>query len=87
LHIREWVFLGAGSLMAVISFMWDYWNYATTDKIYEIADTVTGDKNIFNDMLHYVPDEFNWPLFLVGEAIILLGIVLFIIRMKKPAFH
>jgi hypothetical protein len=77
LHWKEWSLFIAGSIITIYSFILDYLNYIK-------ANPASGANNeILSDMLHYVPATFNWPVFLTGEAVILSGIVLFILRMKK----
>lgn len=77
LHWKEWSLLIAGSIVTIYSFILDYLNY-----INEHPSSGT-DEGMLSDMLHYIPATFNWPIFLIGEAIILSGIVLFMLRMKK----
>lgn len=73
----EWFILCLGSLIVILSFVWDYFRYVRQQTDLGITSQVLG------DMQHYIPKEFNWLLFLVGEAVILYGIVIFVIR-KKP---
>ena len=68
---REWTLLISGSIIVVLTFMWDYL------------------KIIFNDasryqelILQYIPTTFNWPLFIIGELILLYAIWSFYKRHK-----
>lgn len=82
---REWIFLITGSLVIVVSFMWDFVKYifnggAASDVLALCSKhpEYSGEK-----IQQYVPQEFNWFLFSLGEILILLAIVLFIIRAKR----
>ena len=83
LKVNEWGLLSVGSFLVILSFIWDYWKYVRDQKLYEMANTFSGSQNMFNELKEYVPVEFNWPLFLAGEFILLFGIILFMHRIKK----
>jgi uncharacterized membrane protein len=66
---RNWFFILMGCLVIVISWMWDYVAYSgrisdAPDKAMEVLAT-------------YVPQQFNWWLFGIGEMLILLGLYLY----------
>jgi hypothetical protein len=64
---KEFMFLGIGSLLCLVSFMLDYILFSngnTTDK-------------------QFVPDRFNWIIFGIGAFLILIGILLFLFNNKK----
>lgn len=78
---REKLLLGLGCTTIVISFMWDYFSYInnSTKKIW----TLSSKESLFNDMVHYVPESYNWWLFGLGEAIIIYGIATYIKNVKN----
>jgi hypothetical protein len=66
---RNWFLILGGSLVIVISWMWDYVAYSgrisdSPDKAMEVLST-------------YVPTHFNWWLFGIGEMLIVIGLVLY----------
>jgi len=83
LKVKEWGLFSLGSLVVILSFIWDYWRYIREVKLSEIANPISGQHNLFSEIKDYVPVDFNWPLFLTGEAILLYGIILFIHRIKN----
>ncbi len=83
LKVNEWGLLSVGSFLVVLSFIWDYWKYVRDLKLAEVANTFSGSQAMFNELKEYVPDAFNWPLFLTGEFILLYGIIIFFQRIKK----
>lgn len=85
IRFTEWTALIFGSLVAIVSFIWDYVMYVykgnPTDRIW----TLSSKEQLFSEIANYVPQHFNWGMFLAGEALLLLGTGLFIYRMKlKP---
>jgi len=83
LKVKEWGLFSAGSFVIILSFIWDYWRYIRNLKISEIANPLSRNINLFSELKDYIPVEFNWPLFLAGECILLYGILLFILRIKE----
>lgn len=66
---RNWTLILVGCLIIVIAWMWDYVKYSgrisdSPDKAMEVLAT-------------YVPQQFNWWLFGLGEMLILLGLILY----------
>jgi len=64
-----------GSLIIVTSWMWDYISYSGS-----IADSPNKALTIFST---YIPTQFNWWMFGVGEVLVVTGIILYWIRRKK----
>jgi hypothetical protein len=76
----EWFLLINGSIIMVIAFMWDYNAYLL--KYYAFNEIF---RNLYNPQLlkiasDYVPLYFNWWFWGIGEVIILIAIISFIIR-------
>lgn len=70
----EWVLILLGTLLIVITFMWDFTRFIISGdiplKLFNLVETADFDQII----VQYVPIYFNWPLFVIGEAIILYSI-------------
>jgi hypothetical protein len=79
LNLKEWMLFITGSLVVIVSFIWDYLRYVSRNNIID----ETNQQTMLDEIKNYVPVEFNWSLFITGELIILLGIIMFIIRLKK----
>jgi len=86
IKFTEWVLLILGSLIAVVSFVWDYIQYVykgnPTDKVW----TLSSKENMFQEIQNYIPQYFNWGMFISGEALILMAITLLIYRMNKHPY-
>ncbi len=85
LKVKEWILFISGSLIIILSFIWDYLNYTHELQIGQITNTLSGRNNMFSDIKNYVPLDFNCGLFLTGEVVLVYGIIIFIMRMKKKS--
>ena len=78
----EWVGLIGGSLIFILACAWDYCRFVVEN--YGWGQLWTLDKEaVFAMTKHYTPEYFNWPLFFLAEAIILLVIGTFAWRYLK----
>lgn len=73
---REWFLLIAGSIIILLTFIWDY-----------SAITIKAGFPSYLELMRLIgqhtPIDYNWPLFIVGEALLLYAIWLFYKRTKK----
>jgi hypothetical protein len=83
INFIEWILLIFGSITAIISFMWDYIMYLQKDASTDVVWTLTSKTNLFEEVKQYVPTEFNWWLFGIGQGTILLAIFLMYNRYRK----
>lgn len=79
----EWILLIFGSIIAVVSFMWDYIMYLTKDDTSTIVWTLKSESNLFDEVKNYIPETFNWGLFSLGQSVIFVAIILIYLRLKK----
>lgn len=70
-----------GCVIIIGSFIWDYVQSHQLSQIW----TVSSKEALLKDMTSYIPHSYNWWIFWAGEAIIIYGIVLFIIRVKRTS--
>lgn len=76
----EWILPATGSVVLILSFTWDY--YANVLPVIRNND-LDRMSSISQWIYRYVPEQFNWLLYIAGEAMILAGIVIFFIRNRK----
>ncbi len=83
LGLKSSLLLFLGCIIIVGSFLWDYvhtiFNTHTSAQIW----TFTSKKSLLTDMVHYVPESYNWWIFGLGESCIIYGIVHYTIQAKK----
>jgi len=77
LNWKERTLLITGSLVVILSFVWDYLSYISSN--HDAAWTLSDQRPMFDEIGHYIPQKFNWYIFLTGE-LILLAAILFLIK-------
>lgn len=82
ISIREWFLLSVGSFLVVSSFMWDYVVYILNNGDTSIWTPMSGG-GLFSEVSHYIPQSFNWVLFIAGELFLLWGIFLIMHRHRQ----
>lgn len=78
----SWTLLIFGSLVLILAFIWDYSSYMLTYFAFSELFSPTKSGVILETMYDYNPRSFNWFLFVLGEVIIISGIVIGV-RKKK----
>jgi len=78
----NWLLLIAGSCTIIISFMWDYITYLSSNKTSTQCWTLSSNTNMFDEVKNYIPQHFNWYLFGFGEMLILAVILLIFKKVK-----
>jgi len=79
----EWLLLVMGSIVVIVSFTIDYAHYVLSHfNFTELWAIVRSDK-LYLLSLQYLPDQFNWWIFILGEMIILAGIAVYFKRNYK----
>ncbi|MGQ0827584.1 MAG: hypothetical protein ACT4ON_04220 [Bacteroidota bacterium] len=78
----EWMLLIFGSIICILSFMWDYIMYLSLNGTDKAVWTLSSNNNMFEEVSNYIPRHFNWWLFGMGEGMILIAIWLLIKRPK-----
>jgi hypothetical protein len=69
---REWALITTGSLVTIVSWMWDYIKYSG-----RVADV---SQSALETLSSYIPESFNWWFFGLGETLLLIAIFLYSIR-------
>ena len=79
----EWIMFIIGAHILILAFIWDYSKYILSryspGEIWRMPDV----RPLYELGLQYIPHSFNWLLFWIGEIIILTGIIILYIRIKK----
>ncbi len=75
--VREKLLLWAGSIIAIISFTEDYWRH----KGDILMNNLRSGGPLLQDLADYVPTSFNWIVFAIGVAAIVLCLVLYVQRL------
>ncbi len=78
----EWVILTSGSVILILAWTWDYSGYILEHYNFTEIWTIPRD-DLYKLATQYIPRKFNWGLYWIGEGIILTGIVLLFLRLRK----
>ncbi len=79
----EWLLFIFGSIASIVSFMRDYIIYISKYGNDKGVWTLSSNKNMFDEVKNYIPQHFSWWLFLTGETIVLIAILMIYQRLKK----
>ena len=79
----EWLLLIAGSVVLLITYMQDYSRYmlkrnSISDLFFSIPD-----QNMLDHATQYIPRHFNWMLFIIGQGLITIPVLLYFMRLKR----
>jgi len=85
IHINfiDWMILIFGSITVIFSFMWDYILYLSVNRTHNAVWSLSSKNKMFEEVSNYIPRYFNWNLFISGEALLLIAILLIVRRWRK----
>jgi hypothetical protein len=80
IKIAEWGFIIGGAVIIFIAFIWDHTRIIIKEGFLGEYFNLLDNPRFIQVMAQYKPEYFIWPLFILGEMIILSGISLITIR-------
>ncbi len=66
----EAALLLSGTALALLAFMWDAIGYLFR------GDVHWNEPNMLGELPHFIPEQFQWPIFLIGFLLMSLGVLL-----------
>lgn len=81
IHWLEWIGFVLGSLIVILSWVWDYMQFVSRQFPDELPWTLSLKRNLFSGAEEYVPVEFNWWVFGIGFFLICLSLGQYYFRM------
>jgi hypothetical protein len=77
-HIKpvEWAMILSGAFLILITYLWDYSVLMVQSGVLSENGGDAAHEKLLQAMSLYVPQGYNWPLFIAGELIIVMGFVL-----------
>jgi hypothetical protein len=79
----HWLLLISGSLVCILSFLWDYLRFCTGGDYTPVLSS----RALFSEIQSYVPASFNSPLFFTGFAAMCYAVLLHLIITPEPTYH
>jgi len=70
LNLNQWLLLILGSLIVIISWVLDYWNFSS-NQFSNGAWILSSEQELFGSSDQYIPGSFNWYIFLIGILLLL----------------
>jgi len=83
LKYYEWLLLLGGALLVFASFIWNYTRLMLANGFLDQLSTLGGNAAVRQVVEQYQPQHFQWGLFMVGFAIILVSMGLLARRLRK----
>lgn len=85
----EWLIIISGAIIIFISFIWDYTNLLVKGGYLNELSSLITNEDFINDLTSYIPKYFRWGIFLIGEAVIIVALLMIHRRIanirKKPS--
>lgn len=82
LNLLELLFFILGSLVVIASWVLDFWNFCT-EKVTNGIWTISSKHGLFDSTNQYIPNSFNWYIFILGILLIALTILTYYLRNYK----
>ena len=81
--MQEWVMLIAGSLIVILAYIKDYVNFLRPRYSWAEIFFPSDSTGLIESATHYVPQQFSWWIFWIGELLISASILLWLLRIRK----
>ena len=73
---HEWVLIISGAVIIFISFISDYIQLLAKGDYLNKLPSLTTNQDFINDLTSYMPEDFRWGIFLLGEVLIISALLL-----------
>lgn len=83
----NWFLLILGSLIAIVSFTIDYTRFILSHFTLKEFLTMSDKQRFYDISLKYIPNKFDWWIFLTGFTIIITAVSLFVKRQYKNSIE
>jgi hypothetical protein len=79
----EWIILISGAGVLLITYLQDYSRYMLERYSFSELFLSIPDQNMMDYATQYIPKEFNWILFIIGQVLISLPVLWYFLRLNK----
>lgn len=83
INAKEFGLFLLGSIFLIMAFIWDYSRFILNNYTFSEIWSMPDNKPLYDLSIQYVPQSFNWFLFIIGEAILFSGVILLYYRINK----
>jgi len=81
--ISDWILIFGGALVILYTYLIDYTRLLIESGAFAAKSSPQAEKLLINIITNYIPESYRWPLFIVGEVLILAAAVNILIRSRK----
>ncbi len=82
INLLDWVLLFLGAFIIFSTFIWDYTKIIIQGGFISRLSAAGTDPDFKKEVSQYIPTFYKWPLFVIGEILILYFLVIFCKRTK-----
>ena len=83
--ISDWILIFGGALVILYTYLIDYTRLLIESGAFAAKSSPEAEELLINMITDYIPESYRWPLFIVGEVLILAAAVNILIRSRKYA--
>lgn len=83
-HISAWLVMTVGALFIFISFIWDYSSMVFKKGLITDLNGMRESQAFMEAVSNHVPATFIWPVYLIGEILLIASAVLFYRTANAP---
>lgn len=81
--ISDWILIFGGALTILYTYLVDYTRLLIESGALAAKSSPEAEERLINMITNYIPESYRWPLFIVGEVLILAAAVNILIRSRK----
>lgn len=81
--ISDWILIFGGVLIILYTYLIDYTRLLIESGALVTKSSPEAEERLINMMTNYIPESYRWPLFIVGEVLILAATANILIRSRK----
>jgi hypothetical protein len=85
-HLSKWL-LAAGSIIILYTFLYDYGNLLMTNNLLFDYVNLLHNQTFVTIAKSYIPKNYNWTIFWIGESLICVAIVQLYLISKLHELH
>ncbi len=83
LGVSDWILIISGALVILYTYLVDYTRLLIDSGVLSAKGSPEAEERLIQMITSYIPDDYNWPLFIAGEALIVAAIINVLIRSRK----
>jgi hypothetical protein len=83
INLLGWSLMSLGALFILITFIWDYSKIIIQGGFFNSFFSLATDPYFQSIVTSHIPNTYNWILFILGEFLIFISLVIFVRRIKS----